>query len=441
MTNSPDTPTPKPGPKPGPRPGPGAPIPAVPVHPVPIGDPHEFGRIDADGTVWCRTRDGERQVGSWQAGTVEEGLAHFSRKFADIATEVEILEERLTARSGDPRKTQTAAAQLLEDLPTAPVVGDVDGLAARLATIVAGADDVAEEVREHRESERAAAVARKEVLAAEAEAIGAESTSWKAGGDRLRAILDEWKTIKGIDRKTDDVLWRRYSKARDAFNRRRGAHFAELDRERAVAKTRKEELIAEAEALQDSTDWGPTAAAFRDLLSRWKAVGRAPRDSDEALWLRFKAAQDVFFQARNAVNAERDAEFAENGRAKSALLDEAESSIDPSSDLDEARRRFGRFRERWDEIGKVPRDQMKSLEQRARAVEKRLRDAEDAEWSRTDPEAHARAAQFTDRADQLEEQAAKAEAAGKGRDAVALREQAAQWREWAQAAHTALTDR
>ncbi|MCK5754286.1 MAG: DUF349 domain-containing protein, partial [Mycobacterium sp.] len=77
---------PKPGPKPGPRPGPrprAADVHPVPT-PVPCGDPHEFGRIDADGVVWLKTTDGERQIGSWQAGSIEDGLAHFSRKFDDL---------------------------------------------------------------------------------------------------------------------------------------------------------------------------------------------------------------------------------------------------------------------------------------------------------------------------------------------------------------------
>jgi hypothetical protein len=411
------------------------------VHHVAIGDPSKHGRIDADGTVWLITSSGERSIGSWQAGTVDEGLAHFARKFADLATEVEILEERLAARSGDPRKTQTAAAHLLEELPNAQVIGDVDELTARLNGIVANADGVAEEVKAERGEQRASAIARKEELAAEAEQIGSEGTSWKTGGDRLRAILDEWKTIKGVDRKTDDALWKRFSKARDAFNRRRGAYFADLDRERAGAKSRKEELIAQAEALSSSTDWGPTAGRFRDLLQEWKAAGRAPRDADEALWVRFKAAQDVFFAARNAVNSERDAEFAENAKAKLELLAEAESSIDPEKDLEAARAQFRAFRDKWEEIGKVPREQMHALEGRVRALEKALRDAEDADWSRTDPEAQARAAQFTERAEKLEEQAAKAAEAGKDRDAEKFREQAAQWREWAGTAQSALSDR
>ncbi|WP_372493236.1 DUF349 domain-containing protein [Gordonia alkaliphila] len=411
------------------------------MHHVELGDPREFGRIDADGAVWLTTADGERQIGSWQAGTVDEGLAHFARRFADLATETEILEERLDARSGDPRKTQAAAAHLLEELPTAAALGDLDGLATRLQAIVDRAGDQTGEVQAERDAVRTAALTRKDELATEAEAIGAESTHWKNGGDRLRAILEEWKTIKGVDRKADDALWKRYSRARDAFNRRRGAHFAELDRERAVVKTRKEELIAEAEALSNSTDWGATAAKYRDLLAQWKAAGRAPRDADDALWARFKAAQDVFFGARNALNSERDAEFGQNGEAKAALLAEAEKTIKPHEDLEGARRAFRAFRDRWEEIGMVPRDQMSALEGRVRALEKKIREAEDSAWQRTDPEALARVAQFAERSAKLTEQADKAAAAGKDKDAADLRAQAAQWDEWAQAAKSAVDDR
>lgn len=440
--------TAKPGPRPGPRPGPkprpaaGPATPTAPVpHPVPHGDVHKFGRVDADGGVWLITAVGERQVGSWQAGDAEDGLAHFARRFDDLATEVEILEERLAARAGDPKKTQAAAAHLLDTLPTAAVVGDVEALQRRLTSITQTADDVAASVKAERESARAQAIARKEDLCVEAEKIGDDSAQWKAAGDRLRAILDEWRTIKGIDRKTDDALWKRYARARDAFNRRRGAHFAELDRERASAKARKEQLIEQARELSGSTDWGPTSAKFRDLLGEWKAAGRAPRDSDDALWHEFKAAQDVFFNARNAVTAERDEEFSANADAKRALLDHAEKVIDPSSDLEAARREFRSFQDRWDELGKVPRDQMHALEGRARALERRLRDAEDKHWDQSDPEAAARAAQFTQRADQLEEQARKADERGKSRDAEKLREQARQWRDWADTAQNAVADR
>ncbi|MGU3652428.1 DUF349 domain-containing protein [Mycolicibacterium sp. A43C] len=429
-------PTPKPIPRPGPRPAP-HPRPAAAAAPVvpPSVDPHRFGRVEDDGTVVLITSAGERVIGSWQAGDAESAYTHFGRRFDDLNTEVVLLETRLAAGSGDARKIKSAATALLETLPTAAVLGDVDSVQARLNSILEHADGAAAEERARRDEHRAAQTARKEALAAEAEEIANATGQWKAAGDRLRAILDEWRTITGLDRKTDDALWKRYSAAREMFNRRRGSHFAELDRERVGARQAKEALCEKAEKLSDSTDWAATAATFRDLLAQWKAAGRAAKDVDDALWARFKAAQDTFFAARNAVHAERDAEFSANADAKEKLLTEAEriDVSDPKAALS-ALRSIG---DKWDAIGKVPRERSADLERRLRAVEKKVRDAQTVDH--TDAEAKARADQFRERAEQFERQAEKAEAAGKTKDAEKARASAAQWREWAGTAAEAVT--
>ncbi|WP_019853506.1 DUF349 domain-containing protein [Actinopolyspora mortivallis] len=413
---------------------------AAPAVPIASSDPARWGRIDSEGQVYVHTSAGDRFVGAWQAGEPQEGLAHFARRFDDLRTEVELLETRISTGAGDPKQALSNARHLRDGLPEASVVGDVDALAARLDHVVARAEDAVERARQEREKARADAVARKEALVAEAEQIGAESTSWKAAGDRLRAILDEWKTIKGVDRKTDDALWKRFTKARDAFNRRRGSHFAELDRQRNAAKERKQELVAEAESLTESTDWGPTAERYKQLMAEWKSVGRAPKDSDEALWKRFRAAQDRFFGRRAEAFAERDAEFAENARLKEELLAEAER-IDPSVDLNAAQAQLQRVQQRWNEIGKVPRERIKELEGRLRAVNERVREAANTEWRRTDPEAQARVEQFRERVEQYEQQAQKARSAGDRKRAEQYEQQARQWREWLNAAENALTDR
>ena len=266
--------SPTPGPRPGPRPG--TPSPAAlarKVAPRPAAapearaarasDPSEWGRIDESGAVFVRTADGERQVGSWQAGEPAEGLAHFGLRFDELAAEVALLETRLDTHPQDARKTRSSAKSLAEQIPDAAAVGDLDSLAARVATVIERSVEVEAEARRRKDEQRAASIARKEVLAAEAEEIAASSTQWKAAGDRLRAILEEWKTIRGIDRKTDDLLWKRFSKAREGFNRRRGSHFAELDRNRASVKRVKEQLVRRAEAMSGSTDWNETATAYR----------------------------------------------------------------------------------------------------------------------------------------------------------------------------------
>ncbi len=428
-------PTPKPAPRPGPPrpvPHPGRPAPTVAAPPT--SDPHRFGRVDPDGTVWLITGAGERVIGSWQAGDTEAAFAHFGRRFDDLHTEVALMERRLASGTGDARKIKAAAASLVEGLPTAAVLGDVDALTARLATIVEHADATAQAERARRDEHRAAQTARKEALAAEAEDLAANSVHWKAAGDRLREILEEWRTITGLDRKTDDALWKRFAAARETFNRRRGSHFAELDRERVGARQAKEAMCERAEELAGSTDWGATGAVFRDLLAQWKAAGRAAKDVDDALWQRFKAAQDTFFTARNAASAERDAEFHGNAAAKEALLAEAEK-ID-TADVDAARAALRAIEEKWDAIGKVPRERSAELERRLRAVEKKVRDAASSSW--VDPEAQARADQFRSRAEQFERQAEKAEAAGRTKDAEEARANAEQWRQWAEAAAEAL---
>ncbi|GLP83493.1 hypothetical protein TUM20984_49130 [Mycobacterium antarcticum] len=400
----------------------------------PSADPHRFGRVDDDGTVWLVTSAGERVIGSWQAGEHAAAYAHFGRRYDDLNTEVALMERRLASGTGDARKIKAAAAALAETLPTASVLGDVDALATRLGAIVEQADSHALEERQKRDEHRAAQTARKEALAAEAEDIAANSTQWKSAGDRLRDILDEWRTVTGLDRKTDDALWKRYSAARETFNRRRGSHFAELDRERVGTRQAKEALCERAEQLADSTDWAGTAATFRDMLTEWKAAGRAAKDVDDALWRRFKAAQDTFFKARNAVNAERDAEFETNAATKEALLVDAEA-IDVS-DPDAARAALRAIGAKWDAVGKVPRERAADFERRMKAVEKKVRDTVSA--GETDPEAQARADQFRVRAEQYESQAAKAQAAGRTKDAEKASANAAQWREWAEAAVAAL---
>jgi hypothetical protein len=399
-------------------------------------DPTRWGRVDEDGTVYLRTADAERAIGSWQAGEPVEGLAHFARRFDDLLTEAELLAARLAAGCSDPKHALTSAKQLRDGLADAAVVGDVAGLTEYLDSLVGQAEEAVSGARSAREASRAQAIARKEQLAEEAEQLANETTQWKHAGDRFKTILDEWRTIRGIDRKTDEQLWKRFSRARDAFNRRRGSHFAELDRQRATAKARKEELVVEAESLSESSDWGTTAARYKELMADWKAAGRAQKDADDTLWQRFRGAQETFFSRRSAVFNERDAEFTANASRKESLLAEAEG-ID-TANPDAARAALRSVHERWEEAGKVPRERIREFEDRLRAVEDRIRENLESRWRRADPEVDARVAQFRDRVQQYEAQAAKARAAGDTRRAEQAEGQAEQWREWLATAEKAV---
>jgi hypothetical protein len=370
----------------------------------------EWGRIDDDGTVYVRTADGERAIGSWQAGDAEAGLAFYELRYQDLVAEVQLLEKRLESGAGDPAATQSSAAALKEQLPTAAVIGDLAALSARLDAVIAAADEKAGAAAAAREQARADAIAAKEALAAEAEQIAESATSWKASGDRLRAIVEEWRQIKGVDRKTDDALWKRFAAARDAFGRRRGQHFAQLDAERSTVKEAKERLIARAEELSASSDWKETTAAMRELMAEWKAAGRAGRDAEDALWTRFRAAQDAFFARRASTFAERDAEQLENQKQKEDVIARAEA-LDVS-DPKAAQSALRDLQVQYDSIGHVPRDAMRRLDDRMRAAEQRVRDAVDEEWKQAGTESNPFLAAMRERLAEAEQKLERARKSG-----------------------------
>ncbi|GAA3991789.1 DUF349 domain-containing protein [Streptomyces marokkonensis] len=352
-----------------------------------------WGRVDETGTVYVRTADGEKVVGSWQAGSPEEALAYFERKYEGLVVEIGLLEKRVKTTDLSAKDALAAVEHLREQVDAHHAVGDLEALRARLDKLVALVETRREERRAQRAKQSDEARGAKEALVAEAEELAA-SDQWRAAGERLRSLVDTWKGLPRLDRKSDDELWHRFSHARSAFSKRRKQHFAQLDAQREEARRTKERLVGEAEALSKSTDWGPTAARYRDLMSEWKAAGRAQREHEDDLWNRFRGAQDVFFAARSSVFAERDAEQTENLKLKEELAGEAEKLL-PVTDLKAARAAFRSVNERWEAIGHVPRDARPKVEGRMHAVERALQEAEETEWRRTNPEARARAAGLT----------------------------------------------
>jgi uncharacterized protein DUF349 len=378
-----------------------------------------WGRVDEDGTVYVKTADGERVVGSWQAGAPEEALAYFRRKYDALVTEIDLLEQRVRTTDLPPSQAQHGIERLREALTDAHAVGDLDALSRRLDALGELIGQRREEIKAAREHAREEAREVKERIVAEAERIAAEETHWKSGGERLRQLVEEWKGAERIDRPTETALWKRLSAARNAFTKRRKAYFATLEDQREQARADKERLVVEAEAMADSTDWSDTAAAYRDLMRRWKSAGRSSRDVEEELWARFKGAQDTFFAARSAAFAERDAEQREHGEAKERLLQEAERLL-PVKDVRQTRQTLRSIQERWEGIGPVPRDARDRLEGRLRKIEETVRGAEESEWRRTNPEARARAegtvAQLRSSIEQLQKKLDKARAAGRDKE-------------------------
>ncbi|MCW2784161.1 MAG: hypothetical protein JWP74_678 [Marmoricola sp.] len=383
-----------------------------------------FGRVDADGTVYVRVGTEERVVGQYPEGTPEEALAFFTRRYEAIAFEVQLLEQRVRSGAMSPDEATSSIKRVSAQLVEPNAVGDITSLVGRLNALkpVIGIQ------RGHRREERSKKIEesrdRKNAIVAEAEKIAA-GTDWRNGANRLRDLLAEWKDLPRLEKSADDELWHRFSGARTTYTRARKAHFAVMTEQRDGARVIKERLVKDAEALATSTDWAGTSTKYRNLMSDWKAAGPAPKDVDDALWKRFRGAQDVFFGARDADNAKTDEEFAANAVVKEALLVEAEALL-PVTDLAAAKKAFREIGERWEAAGKVPREQIKTLEARIRKVEQEIRGLEEAQWNKSDPEKSARAdgmvGQLEDAIAKIEADVEKARAAGNDKKVKDLEE-------------------
>ncbi len=402
-----------------------------------------WGRVAEDGTVYCRTADGEREIGSWQAGSPEEAMAFFKRKYESLETEVSLLEQRITATDLSPAHARATISRLIAAVSDAKVIGDLDGLKGRLENLNGAVEHRREEHKAARDQARTEAHEIKERIVAEAERLAVEATHWKASGERMRQLLEDWKAAPRGDRATEAALWKRLSAARNAFAKRRKQYFANLEEERGGIRSRKEDLVRQAEELSSSTDWSATATAFRELMRSWKQAGRADRASEDELWSRFKTAQDAFFKARAEVLEAKDRELHDHALVKEQLLAEAEKLL-PATDARAARSALRSIQERWERAGAVPRESHERLEGGLRRVEDALRKAEDSHWRRSNPEALSRAKgtvnQIKAAITQLEGQLAKAEASGDQKAQEKAQEALAARRSWLSEAERTLAE-
>ncbi len=368
-----------------------------------------WGRVDETGTVFVRTADGERSVGQYPDGTPEEALAYFERKFTELAGQVTLLEQRVkrgTAAS-DVAKT---VENLKSSIAGANAVGELASLEARLDALGGAVGELTEKQQAEAKAAVEAALAERTVLVEEVEALAAQDPAkaqWKQVSASLDALFERWQRHQQdgprLPKSESNELWKRFRAARTTIETHRKAFFAELDTVHKDARLRKQELAERAEALAPKGVDG--IAAYRSLLDDWKRAGRAGKKADDALWARFKAAGDLLYAAKAEIDARETVEFDANLERKLALLDEAEPLL-AETDRAVAKDRLLSIQRRWDEIGKVPRDKVRSVEDRMRKVEAAVRKLDEEHWQRNNPEKKARSEGL---ASQLEEAIAKLE--------------------------------
>ncbi|WP_029069743.1 DUF349 domain-containing protein [Jonesia quinghaiensis] len=388
-----------------------------------IAEASTFGSVDEDGTVHVRDGEETRTVGQIPDSTPDEALAFYARRYLDLDAKVTLFEVRLTTTDLSVKEIDSTLAKLNEETASPSAVGDLPSLRARVEALSQVAAKRREELEVQRAAAKQVAFAKRTEIVERAEKIAGTDPSkiqWRPAGEELRALLEQWKEAQRsgprLDKAAEDSLWKRFSHARTTFDRERRHFFSELEKQNASAKEVKSSLVEQAEKLSTSTEWNETAAAYRELMNQWKAAGRASRKDDDALWARFRGAQDAFFARREEANAAINAEFEANLVVKEALLVRAEALV-PVKDLSHAKTELRSIQDAWETAGKVPRNDIQRVEGRLRAVERAIKDAEQSQWDRTNPETRARAegalAQLEQGIEQLEADLAAAQAAGK----------------------------
>ncbi|GAA1804245.1 DUF349 domain-containing protein [Nesterenkonia flava] len=413
-------------------------------HQTSLEEARKLARVDAEGHVYLHPAEGEseeRYIGQYSAGGGEdEALQYFTRKFDELYNRALLLRARVATQADSASALRSSAQSLGKELREGTWLGDVAGLEAILAEIGTGIDGIAEQEKKQAEEATAAKLAVREEIVSEAESIAAadpEQQHWKSAQSRMNELFEAWKTEQKtpprLSKSQEDPLWKRFRAARTTFEKHRRAFFVQRDKEAGEIKRAKEELIAEAEKLSRSTEYGPTAKAYHRLMDQWKALGRGQRKTEDAQWARFRAAQDTFFAARDEANAKLDAEYGENLKRKEEILEQLRALM-PFTKPQAIRDRYFKLLDEWDAAGRVPRGDVKRMERAIGEIQDAFREAEGAtvrvQDSAKNERQSAMLTQLEETIAQLEQELTEARAAGDERRIKESEEALAARRTW-----------
>ena len=357
-----------------------------------------FGRVDDDGTVSVREGQTWRAVGSFPDGTPEEALAYFTRKFEDLEATVSLAEQRVKAGAA-VRDITKQLDRLDKDLVEPAAVGDIVALRERVQALREKLPTLEAKQDEASQTAIAEALAHREKIVADMEAIAAQDPSkvrWKQATTTMTELFEAWQshqqTGPRVPKKTADELWSRFRTARNTLEKARRAYFQELDKASKEAKAAKKELIAAAEALVEKGAAG--ISGYRNLLDKWKEAPRASKSVEDGLWAQFKKAGDALYGAKAEEEKRDDETNSVNAESKRALLAEF-ADILTLSDRDQASQRLRTFHTRFTALGPVPKKDLRAIDDQVKKLDAHVKSLEQEFWTKNDPEKKARSESMT----------------------------------------------
>ncbi|MFT8359109.1 DUF349 domain-containing protein [Bifidobacterium aquikefiri] len=384
---------------------PSAPLAAVSYSDEAIAKAQSFGHVDDKGDVFVTENGTDRKVGEFPDAKPGEALNLYATRYLELKAKLDLFEARLKSAAIKPHEIDESLKTLENETAEPQVVGDLTALKAQFGSLKAEGAEKKQKLADERKKAQDLARQERTVIVEKAEKLAAslgDNTNWRSTADKFRSLFDEWQNHQRnsvrLDKTVADELWKRFSSARTTFNQGRRKWAQMRDAEHTKAKEAKEAIIAEAESMENSTDWGETSRSFNALMDRWKQAGRAGRREDDDLWAKFRAAADTFFNARQSDRDQTSSDEKANLVKKEALIANAEALLTVKDDTaaKKARQQLAAIQEEWDQIGYVPREDVHRIESRLDAVDKQIKSVEDAVWKQSDPEADARKTSFED---------------------------------------------
>ena len=197
---------------------------------------------------------------------------------------------------------------------------------------------------------------RKTALCEKVEAIAKEenknATDWENHTKQIIDIQTEWKTIGFAPQKMNVKIFDRFRAACDDFFGRKAEFFKTLKEKFAENTKKKKEMVEQAKALMDSTDWKATSDKLIKLQKEWKTIGMVPKKVGDQLWAEFVAACNKFFEARNAATAGTRNEEQQNLDRKKEIIAKLKELLDSTADNVQAT--LQQLIDEYGKIGHVP---------------------------------------------------------------------------------------
>lgn len=227
---------------------------------------------------------------------------------------------------------------------------------------------------------------KKEALIEQAKQL-AGSDEYNKGTAAFKELMTQWKAAGNTNKAEDDRLWEQFNGYQQAFFDKKRAYFQEARLHYAQAAEVKAKLVEEAKALSDSQQWQKTSQLMNDLMERWKEAGHAGKGKEDALWNEFRAARQVFFDARSAHYENLHAQRKENYEKKQALVAQAKAIAEVQEYSKENTAKMKDLGVQWKAIGTCERDKEDSVWEQFRAQMddyfsglKTWHDSQNAQW-------------------------------------------------------------